>query len=106
MRLDILFFQEYDIEEELPRHRTISRTKQLFPEPVFEEVFNKVFTKCVDKGMVVGHTQSVDSAMIKANALMESLIISADKLCSSSFSSINSVAVGFTIPFLKSQGHG
>jgi hypothetical protein len=27
----------------------------------------------VDKGMVAGHTQTVDSAMIKANASMESL---------------------------------
>ncbi len=28
---------------------------------------------CVDKGMVAGHTQTIDSAMIKANASMESL---------------------------------
>ena len=73
MRMDILFFLDYDIDEELPWHSTISRTRQLFPEPVFEEVFNKVFTKCVDKGMVAGHTQAIDSAMIKANASMESL---------------------------------
>ena len=73
MRMDILFFLDYDIDEELPWHSTISRTRQLFPEPIFEEVFNKVFTKCVDKGMVAGHTQTVDSAMIKANASMESL---------------------------------
>jgi len=73
MRMDILFFLDYDIDEELPWHSTISRTRQLFPGPVFEEVFNKVFTKCVDKGMVAGHTQTIDSAMIKANASMESL---------------------------------
>ena len=73
MRMDILFFLDYDIDEELPWHSTISRTRQLFPEPVFEEVFNKVFTKCVDRGMVAGHTQTIDSAMIKANASMESL---------------------------------
>jgi len=73
MRLDILFFLDHDIDEELPWHSTISRTRQLFPDPVFEEVFNKVFAKCVDKGMVAGHTQTIDSAMIKANASMESL---------------------------------
>ncbi|MCG8307506.1 MAG: IS1182 family transposase [Cytophagales bacterium] len=73
MRLDILFFLDYNIDEELPWHSTISRTRQLFPEPVFEEVFNKIFTLCVDKGMVAGHTQAIDSAMIKANASMESL---------------------------------
>jgi len=79
MRLDILFFLDYDIDEELPWHSTISRTRQLFPEPVFEEVFNKVFAKCVDKGMVAGHTQTVDSAMIKANASMESLEVKVPK---------------------------
>lgn len=73
MRMDILFFLDYDIDEELPWHSTISRTRQLFPEPVFEEVFNKVFTKCVDKGMIAGHTQTIDSAMVKANASMDSL---------------------------------
>ena len=73
MRLDILYFLEYDIDEELPWHSTISRTRQLFPEDVFEQVFNKVFGMCVEKGMVVGHTQAIDSAPVKANASMESL---------------------------------
>jgi transposase len=73
LRLDILLFLDHDIDEELPWHSTISRTRQLFPEPVFQEVFDKIFTMCVDKGMVKGHTQTIDSAMIKANASMESL---------------------------------
>lgn len=73
MRLDILFFLGYDMDEGLPWHSTISRTRQLFPEAVFEEVFTKVFAKCVDKGMVSGHTQVTDSAPVKANASMESL---------------------------------
>lgn len=73
MRLDILFFIGYDIEEELPWHSTISRTRQLFPEDVFESVFTKVFTLCVEAGMVSGHTQAIDSAPVKANASMDTL---------------------------------
>lgn len=73
MRLDILYFLGYGIEEELPWHSTVSRTRQLFPETVFEEVFTKVLTLCVDAGMVSGHTQAVDSAPVKANASMDSL---------------------------------
>jgi len=73
LRLDILFFLDHDIDEELPWHSTISRTRKLFPEHVFEQVFNKIFSLCVDKGMVAGHTQTIDSAMIKANASMDSL---------------------------------
>jgi transposase len=73
MRLDILYFLEYDIDEELPWHSTISRTRNLFPEDVFEQVFTKVFELCVAKGMVSGHTQVIDAAPVKANASMESL---------------------------------
>jgi transposase len=73
MRLDILYFIGYDIDEELPWHSTISRTRQLFPESVFEEVFSTVLEKCIDKGMVSGHTQAIDSAPVKANASMDTL---------------------------------
>lgn len=73
MRLDILFFIGYDIDEELPWHSTISRTRQLFPESVFEDVFTKVLQLCIEKGMVSGHTQAIDSAPVKANASMDTL---------------------------------
>ena len=73
LRMDILYFMGYDIDEELPWHSTISRTRQLFPEAVFEEVFTKVLAMCVEKGMVSGHTQAIDSAPVKANASMDTL---------------------------------
>jgi transposase len=73
MRLDILFFLGYDIDEELPWHSTVSRTRQLYDEALFEELFSKVFALCVESGMVSGHTQAIDSAYIKANASMSSI---------------------------------
>jgi len=79
MRLDILYFLGYDIDEELPWHSTISRTRQLYPETVFEEVFTKVLTMCVAKGMVSGDTQAIDSAPIKANASMDTLELKVPK---------------------------
>ena len=54
MRLDILYFLGYDIDESLPWHSTISCTRQLYPEEVFERVFTKVLSMCVAKGMVNG----------------------------------------------------
>jgi len=74
MRMDVLYFLGYDLDEELPWHSTISRTRQLYPASLFEKLFNKVFALCVDSGMVSGHTQAVDSAPIKANASMESVV--------------------------------
>ncbi|AXO79204.1 IS1182 family transposase [Olleya aquimaris] len=73
MRLDIMYFLGYDIDEALPWHSTISRTRQLFPELIFEQVFTQVLKRCIEKGMVSGHTQTIDSAPVKANASMDTL---------------------------------
>jgi len=73
MRLDILYFIGYDIDEELPWHSTLSRTRQLYGQEVFIELFRRVLKLCIDKGMVSGRRQAVDSAYIKANASLGSL---------------------------------
>jgi transposase len=74
MRLDILFFLGYDLDEELPWHSTISRTRQLYGEEIFKELFSKVLGLCVSKGMLSGKRQAIDSAYVKANASMDSLV--------------------------------
>ncbi|GAA4520814.1 IS1182 family transposase [Sphingobacterium thermophilum] len=72
--LSIRLFLGYDLDEELPWHSTISRTRQLFGEEVFLSLFQDILRKCVQKGMVRGKRQCVDSAFIKANASMDSLV--------------------------------
>lgn len=74
MRMDMLYFIGYDIDERLPWHSTLSRTRQLYGEELFLEVFRKVLSLCVKKGMVSGRRQAIDSALVKANASMESII--------------------------------
>ena len=74
MRLDILFFIGYDIDEPLPWHSTLSRTRKLYGEDVFLSLFRKVLSLCVSKGMVSGKRQAIDSAFIKANASTNSLL--------------------------------
>ena len=74
MRLDILFFLGYDLDEQLPWHSTISRTRQLFGEEVFKELFKRVLSLCVLGGMLSGRRQAIDSAFVKANASMDSLV--------------------------------
>lgn len=73
MRLDILFFIGYNLDEPLPWHSTLSRTRQLYGEEVFKELFKEVLKMCINKGMVSGRRQAVDSALIKANASMDSI---------------------------------
>jgi transposase len=72
--LSIRLFLGYDVDEPLPWHSTISRTRGLYGEEVFLSLFKEVLRMCVNKGMVRGKRQAVDSVFIKANASMDSLV--------------------------------
>jgi transposase len=74
VRMDVLYFLNYDINEPFPWHSTVSRTRQLYGEEVFIQLFQKVLKMCVDKGMVSGRRQALDSAYIKANASLDSIL--------------------------------
>lgn len=73
MRMDMLFFIGYDIDEPLPWHSTLSRTRQLYGDDLFKQLFKQVLKQCIDKGMVAGKRQAIDSVFVKANASMSSL---------------------------------
>lgn len=73
LRLDILYFIGYDIDESLPWHSTLSRTRQLYGEEIFIAMFKNVLRQCIDKGMVSGRRQAIDSVLVKANASMDSI---------------------------------
>jgi transposase len=73
--LGIRLFLGYDIDEPLPWHSTISRTRQLYGDEVFKKLFEQVFEKCMESGMIAGHTQAIDGALLKANASKDSLEI-------------------------------
>ena len=72
--LAIRLFLKYDIDETMPWHSTISRTRKLYGEEVFLLLFRKILSMRVSKGMVSGRRQAMDSAFIKANASMDSLL--------------------------------
>jgi transposase len=74
MRMDMLFFIGYDIDEALPWHSTLSRTRQLYGGELFKQLFKDVLKQCIDKGMVAGRRQVMDSVAVKANASMDSLL--------------------------------
>lgn len=66
-------FLNYNIDEPLPWHSTLSRTRKLYGEELFLKVFNHILELCIKTGMVDGRTQAIDSTLIKANASMASL---------------------------------
>jgi transposase len=75
LRLDIRYFIGYDLDEQLPWHSTLSRTRRLYEETVFEELFSGILKQCVDKGMISGRRQAIDGVFIKANASLDSLVL-------------------------------
>lgn len=80
MRMDILYFIGYDLGEALPWHSTLSRTRQLYGQEVFIELFQRILKQCIDKGMVSGRRQAVDSVYIKANASLDSMTVEREVL--------------------------
>ena len=73
LRLDLLYFLGYNLGEELPCHSTLCRTRKLLPRQIFDQIFNHILFLCIQAGMVAGSVVAVDSALIKANASMDSL---------------------------------
>ena len=49
MRLDMLYFLGYDLDEPLSWHSTLSRTRQLYGEEVFKELFLEVLSNAYKK---------------------------------------------------------
>lgn len=74
MRMDILYFLGYNLGEMLPWHSTLSRTRQLYGEETFLNLFKQVLKLCIDKGLINGKRQAVDSALIPANASKQSMV--------------------------------
>jgi transposase len=73
--LDVRLFIRYDIDEVLPWHSTISRTRSLYGEEVFLNLFKEVLKLCVNKGMVRGKRQAVDSIFISMDNLVEKEVL-------------------------------
>ena len=67
-------FLGYDLDEKMPWHSTISRTRALLGEELFLQLFQQILCLRISKGMVRGKRQAEDSAFIKANASMNSLV--------------------------------
>src|ERR1700733_15910611 len=74
MRMDILYFLGYDLGEELPWHSTLSRTRKLYGEDIFLDLFKQVLKRCINQGLINGSRQAVDSALIPANAAKQSMV--------------------------------
>lgn len=70
------WFINYDIDETIPDHSTISQTrKRKFKDStIFQELFDEIVNQCKALGLIRGETIITDSTHIKANASFDSLV--------------------------------
>lgn len=66
-------FIDYDIDDGLPWHSTISRARDLFPDVVFEQLFEQMLGLCVENDITAGKTHTINSGSVKINASIDSL---------------------------------
>ncbi len=68
LRLDWLWFCDYDLDEDTPDHSVLSKARSRWGTEVFEGFFMNILEQCIAAGLVDGETIYIDSSTIDANA--------------------------------------
>ena len=62
----------YDIDEEIPDHSIMTKSRNRFPRDVFENLFKRIINECKKQGLISGDYYFLDSSLIRANTSKES----------------------------------
>ncbi len=68
LRLDWLWFCDYDLDEATPDHSVLSKARNRWGPEVFEAFFMNILEQCINAGLVDGETIHIDSSTIDGNA--------------------------------------
>lgn len=68
LRMDWLWFCDYDLDENTPDHSVLSKARSRWGPEVFEGFFMNILEQCIAAGLVDGETIHIDSSTIDANA--------------------------------------
>jgi len=79
-RLDYLWFLDCGLDEKIPDHSVLSKARARWGKEVFESLFVRTVSQCVEAGLVDGSKLHVDASFIDANASKESVIKGAPEL--------------------------
>jgi len=79
-RLDYLWFLGYGLDDEIPDHSVLSKARVRWGKAVFESLFVRTVSQCVEAGLVDGGKLHVDSSLIEADAAKGSVIKGAPEL--------------------------
>ena len=62
----------YDLDEEIPDHSIMTKSRYRFPVAVFEGLFKRIIQLCKEKGLISGDYHFIDSSIVRADASKES----------------------------------
>ena len=68
------WFCDYELDECLPDHSSLTRIRQRWGVDRFRQVFERVVRQCVDAGLVGGDVLHCDGSLIRADVSWESLV--------------------------------
>ena len=68
LRLDWLWFCDYDLDEDTPDHSVLSKARRRWGPEVFGQFFMNILKQCIDAGLIDGETIYIDSSTIDGNA--------------------------------------
>lgn len=74
MRLDWLWFLDYDLDSEIPNHSVLSKARNRWGVEAFQRFFERIVWQCVEAGLVDGSKIFMDSSLIQADASNNSVI--------------------------------
>lgn len=81
LRLDWLWFCDYDLDETTPHHSIMSKARKRWGPDVFEQFFLNILGQCYEAGLIDGQTIHVDSSMIDGNADIDKMQPQFRQLC-------------------------
>lgn len=74
MRLDWLWFLDYDLDSSIPNHSVLSKARNRWGVEAFRRFFERIVWQCVEAGLVDGSKLFMDSSLVQADASNNSII--------------------------------
>ena len=97
-RLDYLWFLGYTLDDVVPHHSVLSKARARWGEEVFETLFVRSVTDCVEAGLVEGWKLHMDGSLVDANASKDSVVKASPQL-------INQLRQAYGAVEAKLDGH-
>lgn len=73
MRIDYRWFLGYDLADAVPHHSVLSKARAKWGGEVFQRLFERVVTQCVEAGLVDASRIHLDSSLVDAHAALKTV---------------------------------